>query len=41
MVDQYLEAAADFCENELSPLNQVGDREGCTWNDGVVTTPTG
>jgi hypothetical protein len=18
-----------------------GDREGCTWNDGVVTTPTG
>ena len=41
LVDQYLEAAADFCENELSPLNQVGDREGCTWNDGVVTTPTG
>ncbi len=22
LVDQYLEAAADFCENELSPLNQ-------------------
>ena len=41
LVDQYLEAAADFCENELSPLNQVGDREGCRWNDGVVTTPTG
>ncbi|WOE31289.1 MULTISPECIES: acyl-CoA dehydrogenase C-terminal domain-containing protein [unclassified Acinetobacter] len=41
LVDQYLEAAADFCENELSPLNQVGDREGCSWNDGVVTTPTG
>lgn len=41
LVDQYLEAAADFCENELSPLNQVGDQEGCTWNDGVVTTPTG
>ena len=41
LIDQYLEAAADFCENELSPLNQVGDREGCTWNDGVVTTPTG
>ena len=40
LVDQYLEAAADFCENELSPLNQVGDREGCTWNDGVVTTPS-
>lgn len=41
LVDQYLEAAADFCENELSPLNQIGDREGCSWNDGVVTTPTG
>ena len=34
LVDQYLEAAADFCENELSPINQSGDREGCTWNDG-------
>ena len=41
LVDQYLEAAADFCENELSPINQSGDSEGCTWNDGVVTTPTG
>lgn len=41
LIDQYLEAAADFCENELSPINQSGDREGCTWNDGVVTTPTG
>ncbi|AOA57480.1 acyl-CoA dehydrogenase C-terminal domain-containing protein [Acinetobacter larvae] len=41
LVDQYLDAAADFCENELSPLNQVGDREGCQWNDGEVTTPTG
>lgn len=41
LVDQYLEAAADFCEKELSPLNQVGDREGCHLKDGVVTTPTG
>lgn len=41
LIDQYLQAAADFCEHELSPLNQVGDREGCTWNNGVVTTPTG
>lgn len=41
LVDQYLETAADFCENELAPLNQVGDREGCKWQDGVVTTPTG
>lgn len=41
LIDQYLEAAADFCEKELSPLNQVGDREGCKWDNGVVTTPTG
>jgi alkylation response protein AidB-like acyl-CoA dehydrogenase len=41
LVDQYLETAAAFCENELAPLNQVGDREGCKWQDGVVTTPTG
>ncbi|MEB3768191.1 acyl-CoA dehydrogenase C-terminal domain-containing protein [Acinetobacter sp. MD2] len=41
LIDQYLEAAADFCENELSPLNAIGDREGCKWDNGVVTTPTG
>lgn len=41
LVDQYLETAADFCENELSPLNQVGDRQGCQWHDGEVTTPQG
>lgn len=41
LIDQYLEAAADFCEKELSPLNQVGDREGCKWDNGIVTTPTG
>ncbi|WP_343595673.1 acyl-CoA dehydrogenase C-terminal domain-containing protein [Acinetobacter sp.] len=41
LIDQYLDAAADFCEHELSPLNAVGDREGCKWDNGVVTTPTG
>lgn len=41
LIDQYLETAAAFCANELSPLNQSGDQEGCQWNDGVVTTPKG
>ncbi|EAW39866.1 putative acyl-CoA dehydrogenase [marine gamma proteobacterium HTCC2080] len=30
-----------FCSNILSPLNAVGDKEGCTWNDGEVATPSG
>ena len=36
-----LEENAKFCENVLVPLNAVGDREGCQWDDGQVTTPTG
>ncbi|MCC2638770.1 MAG: acyl-CoA dehydrogenase, partial [Moraxellaceae bacterium] len=41
LVDSVLDATAQFAENELSPINQSGDEEGCTWNDGVVTTPKG
>lgn len=41
LIDQYLKAAADFCENELAPINQNGDQEGCHLNQGVVTTPKG
>lgn len=41
LIDQYLEAAADFCENELAPINQNGDQEGCHLNQGVVTAPKG
>ena len=41
IVDSYLETAASFAENELSPLNQSGDAEGCHFNEGVVTTPKG
>ncbi|MEH6550392.1 MAG: acyl-CoA dehydrogenase C-terminal domain-containing protein [Pseudomonadales bacterium] len=35
------EECAKFCENVLSPLNAVGDSEGCTLKDGQVYTPTG
>lgn len=41
LVDAILEECAKFCSNELAPLNQSGDKEGCTFNDGEVTTPKG
>jgi alkylation response protein AidB-like acyl-CoA dehydrogenase len=41
VLDAILEEAATFASEVLSPLNQSGDKEGCTWNDGVVTTPKG
>ena len=41
IVDAVLEECARFSEEVLSPLNAVGDEEGCTLADGKVTTPTG
>jgi len=41
LMDQVLDEAARFSENVLQPINQSGDAEGCTYNDGEVKTPTG
>ncbi len=40
-IDTILEEAAKICEEVLFPLNQSGDSEGCTFNNGEVKTPAG
>lgn len=40
-VDAIIEHCAKFCENELSPINQSGDEQGCQFNDRAVKTPDG
>lgn len=41
LIDSVLEEAAKFSEGVLFPLNQSGDLEGCTYENGVVRTPAG
>ena len=39
LIASVLEEAAKFCETVLQPLNQRGDIEGCTYENGAVRTP--
>ena len=41
-INQVIEEAGKFCSEVIFPINQSGDREGCTYHgDGVVTAPKG
>ena len=41
-LDAIIDHGAKFSSEILTPLNVIGDKEGCTrHSDGSVTTPTG
>ncbi|MCP4285558.1 MAG: acyl-CoA dehydrogenase [Gammaproteobacteria bacterium] len=41
LVDAILEEGAKLFEQKIQPLNQSGDKQGCSFTDGKVITPDG
>lgn len=41
LLEPILEEAGKIASNTLLPLNQIGDEEGCSLKQGIVTTPKG
>lgn len=41
LVNEVLSQGAKFAEEVIAPLNRNGDEQGCTLQDGKVTTPDG
>ena len=41
LVNAVIDEAAKFAEQQISPLNHLGDQTGCLFNNGQVSTPEG
>ena len=41
LVDAIISEGSKFAESILAPLHQIGDKEGCKFDNGIVTTPPG
>ncbi len=41
VVDAVIQEGGRVAAEVLSPLNRIADTEGCSWKNGVVTTPKG
>ena len=41
VVEAILDEASKFASNVLAPINKQGDVQGCSWNQGSVTTADG
>lgn len=41
LIDQIIEEGGKICADILFPLNQSGDNQGCTFDNGAVKTPAG
>ncbi|RKZ47651.1 MAG: acyl-CoA dehydrogenase [Gammaproteobacteria bacterium] len=41
IVQGVVDEAAKIIENTIAPLNETGDREGCRFDNGMVTAPAG
>lgn len=41
LVEAIMDEAGKFASEVIDPINPIGDRQGCTWRDGVVTAADG
>ncbi len=41
LVNAVIDEAAKFAENQISPLNHIGDQQSCQFDNGQVKTPDG